>query len=629
MDQRLPASKDDQRIKESKAFRIDAAHVAAARAQQAVDQVRPNSLHVPNEDEAHFLQKHLAPMSFTKGLTHDPETGMVADIETFKAFRAAVNSALIANFEAAGLTLDRDPPIDAAGTRKPRRQWEAPTAGSVFDLEGPDAQAVTMQAAPGLSGGADDAAFKELALEMAEVYELAILRDVPFNSLQSGSADPRVAATVARLVKLNRHGVVRSNQTRPSFGAANGDLTPGTVFRGSSPKTDIGPYLSQFMLIGNGDPADGQIAFGSQTIDQRVKRTRPEDPADASFNPDYMIDIDQWRRVQDGADTRDNATLFDQGTRFIHTPRDLATYVHDDALYQAYLNACLILLGMGAPLDVNFTHLAGGATQDTGDRPSTTGFALFGGPHILSLLTEVATRGLKAVRYQKFNIHLRARPEVLAARVACAPAVDAAIGHGTLFQDFAKTIGEVVQVVRTRNAARGGSDLPLLPMAFQEGSPMHPTYGAGHATVAGACVTMLKAFFDIGETAHDVALYETADGAIRFKRKAPGDSAVQYVTNFDGSALVKEHTDTPLTLEGELNKLAANISIGRNMAGVHYYSDYYDSLRMGEKIAIGILEEQALGYSKDPLVLSLRTFDNESVTIARGGLNNDAAAAGV
>ena len=41
-----------------------------------------------------------------------------------------------------------------------------------------------------------------------------------------------------------------------------------------------------------------------------------------------------------------------------------------------------------------------------------------------------------------------------------------------------------------------------------------------------------------------------------------------------------------LTLEGELNKLAANISIGRNMAGVHYFSDYYDSVRMGEEIAL-------------------------------------------
>ena len=32
----------------------------------------------------------------------------------------------------------------------------------------------------------------------------------------------------------------------------------------------------------------------------------------------------------------------------------------------------------------------------------------------------------------------------------------------------------------------------LLPLAFPEGSPIHPSYGAGHATVAGACVTILK-----------------------------------------------------------------------------------------------------------------------------------------
>ena len=28
---------------------------------------------------------------------------------------------------------------------------------------------------------------------------------------------------------------------------------------------------------------------------------------------------------------------------------------------------------------------------------------------------------------------------------------------------------------------------------------MHPAYGAGHATVAGGCVTMLKAFFEMFE----------------------------------------------------------------------------------------------------------------------------------
>ena len=53
------------------------------------------------------------------------------------------------------------------------------------------------------------------------------------------------------------------------------------------------------------------------------------------------------------------------------------------------------------------------------------------------------------------------------------------------------------------------------------------------------------------------------------------------------------------------------------MAGVHYYSDYYDSARMGEEISIGILEEQALGYPTDKFVMSLATFDGQAVRIGR------------
>lgn len=82
-----------------------------------------------------------------------------------------------------------------------------------------------------------------------------------------------------------------------------------------------------------------------------------------------------------------------------------------------------------------------------------------------------------------------------------------------------------------------------------------------------------------------------------------------------GASLREVSVSAPLTLEGELNKLAANISIGRNMAGVHYFSDYYDSLRMGEEIAIGMLEEQALCYPTDPFVMSIQTFDGDTVHI--------------
>ena len=169
--------------------------------------------------------------------------------------------------------------------------------------------------------------------------------------------------------------------------------------------------------------------------------------------------------------------------------------------------------------------------------------------------------------------------------------------------------------------AGGDANSYFLPMAFAEGSPMHPAYGAGHATVAGACVTILKAYFDTS-----TVLARTQNGDIKFKRVDATDQPVAFRAPAIPAApavvdpsldLVEDNSGPFLTLEGELNKLAANISIGRNMAGVHYFSDYYDSLRMGEAIALGVLEEQALTYPTDPFVLSVPTFDGDIRRIGR------------
>ena len=77
----------------------------------------------------------------------------------------------------------------------------------------------------------------------------------------------------------------------------------------------------------------------------------------------------------------------------------------------------------------------------------------------------------------------------------------------------------------------------------------------------------------------------------------------------------------------ELNKIAANISIGRNMAGVHYYTDYIDSLVMGEKIAIGILLEQSLAYNTYPWKVhpsfSLTTFLGRTFQIKNGKITEN------
>ncbi|MEM6409497.1 MAG: vanadium-dependent haloperoxidase [Pseudomonadota bacterium] len=480
--------------------------------------------------------------------------------------------------------------------------------------------------APAPSLGSD-----ELDFEMAEVYELALLRDEPLSGFE-GSGSANVQASLGRLNPLAYADAGFPNRPRKTEAAGpNGKevLTPQTAFRGSAPGVENGPYLSQFMLIGNGDVTKGEIGYGPQVISQKV--------AEAELDDDYMTTDATYHAVQQGEDvnltnstTANSGQVFTGNRRFICTPRDLATYVHTDALYQAYLNACLILLGMKTPFDPGFAHLSGmrksfplsGAVD-----PNAGGFALYGGPHILSMVTEVATRALKAARYQKFNTHIRARPEVLAAHIEKAVEIEKQHpGLCKVLSTMADDLSATVTEIRAYNALlSAGKNTAYLPMAFAEGSPMHPAYAAGHATVAGACVTVLKAFFDTGTQ----LIERKENGSVKVGFLVPEDTSketfVKYVAaeNDDGEkgqkikrvALYPKKGDCPLTLEGELNKLAANISIGRNMAGVHYFSDYYDSLRMGEEIAIGMLEEQALCYPTDPFVMSLQTFDGKSVRI--------------
>lgn len=572
-------------------IRIDAAKAAHH---------RPHPRHVSNGDEERYSAAHY-PMSFTKGLDHDFGLGLVAEKRHFEAFRNCIDEGWIEAFTA------RVPVPLSEGCA--RRKWEAPTAGTAYDLEGPDAQAVTMPPAPALCSD-------ELAFEMAEVYELALLRDVPFQSFDQdgGPGDGQIDDAIARLSALPYAGAGFPSRPRMTAG---GSLTRQTIFRGSAPGVEKGPYLSQFMWIGSGNQAgssgvaDGVITYGAQGIDQRVLVAEPGD--------DYMQDWQSWYDVQQGFDVNkcSPGQKLSGKRRFICTPRDLATYVHFDALYQAYLNAALILLGMGTPFDSGIGKLSGmremynPLNQPTGTPQNTGGFALYGGPHILTLVTEVATRALKAVRFQKFNTHLRLRPEALAARMEKAAEIDKTFpALCGCFSEMREQIGDTVKAVESFNP----TGTALLPMAFAEGSPMHPTYGAGHATVAGACVTILKAFFDTGTVfginadkgschAGQPGFYHDIETPLFF---APGKGC---------ETLEPHKIRCPLTLEGELNKLAANISIGRNMAGVHYFSDYYDSLRMGEQIAIGMLEEQAMCYPTDQVVFSLATFDGDCVRI--------------
>jgi len=632
----------------------DALNIRHAAAQMAHN--RPHPEHIDNGDEHKFRRfvqdecenktckpSYLA--SYTKGLPHDPDTGLVHNPDDFQQFVRAIDSGDPRDFRDTPLgPVDAQPlqagaPITWRGNKAKKlkskcsqiqvRAWESQGAGHTYDLEGPDAQAVTMPPAPAL--GSD-----ELTAEMAEVYAQAILRDVEFTQFCcseaiTGKQDKSVSDVINKLNHLDWFKDTDCcNLTPAERSRKRGNFTRQSVFRGITPGDDVGPYISQFLLAGNsgingtdneplGDATrtnqSGLISYGALNIDQRVRFAEP--------GIDYMTEWNDWLDVQNGADLRNHEAYVSKepARRFITTPRDLATYVHYDALYEAYLNACLILLGHGVPFDPGIPY------QGTDAKDHQQGFAHFGGPHILSLVTEVATRALKAVRFQKFNVHRRLRPEALAGRIEKANVLSE---MAPVLVDIAQDLAPITSVIQAKNGN------VLLPMAFCEGSPMHPSYGAGHATVAGACVTILKAFFD-HKYPLDLAVKDDASKAYvaRYDKKTHASrlevvdvkeevevqargryrrvhSNDKWWWAIDHSKL--ECRKAELTVEGELNKLASNISIGRDWAGVHYFSDYIESIRMGEQIAIGILEEQKLTYGEN-FSMTVPLFDGGAIRI--------------
>ena len=419
-----------------------------------------------------------------------------------------------------------------------------PQAGLAFDMEGPDAHALVQPPAPAFAS-------RQQAAEIAENYWMAVLRDVPYAQY---SVHPAANAAAADLTLFG-------SDFKGS--KSGGVVTTGTLFRGLTPGDNAGPYLSQYFY----QPCN----FGANKVEQKITTTMP--------GIDYMTNFNDWLAIQRGFNPG-SGDVFDPIPRYMRMGRDIGQWVHIDVLFQGYFQAFLVLAGAGAPFDSGNPYTA---------NPTQIGFGTFGGPHIATLLCEVSTRALKAVWYQKWFVHRRLRPEVQAARV-----------HRTLYDGAGYPVHPEI-LDSLSSPARLGGFLPagnaLLPMAFPEGSPTHPAYGAGHATVAGACVTILKAWFD----------ESTALASIGLNPVQPTDDGTAIVpyTGSDAGAL---------TVGGELNKIASNVAQGRNTAGVHWRSDATESLKLGEQIAIGILREARTCYNEVFNGFSLTKFDGTTIT---------------
>ncbi len=411
-----------------------------------------------------------------------------------------------------------------------------PQASYGYDLVGADCHHFAISAPPAFDSA-------QMAGELVELYWRALTRDVPFAEYDSNS---QVVAAAKEMTALTDY---RGPKTQ-------GSVTPKELFRAGFAGEQTGPFLSQFMYA--------DIPYGGAL-------TMPQKYRVYTSGSDHMTTYEAWLAVQNGEQPQSSRKV-DPTPRYLRTGRDLASLVHSDFCYQAFFTAALILLRLPREaLDRANPYL---------NSSSQSGFVTFGEPHILELVPAACKVGLASAWYQKFQVHRRIRPEAYAGYVHLHKTGQASYPfHEDLLQSRASV--EVFKKFGTY----------LLPQAFPEGSPTHPSYPGGHSCLAGACTTVLKAYFNES--------YELP-------------SPVQ--PSKDGLSL-EPYEGPALTIGGELNKLASNVAYGRDTAGVHWRSDEVEGLKLGEAAAIRLLQDYSGQFNESFSGFTLTKFDGTTVTI--------------
>ena len=393
----------------------------------------------------------------------------------------------------------------------------------------------------------------ERAGEMVEDYWMALTRDIPFS--QYGK-EPVTAAAIAELNTL-------SDFRGPKVA---GQVTAGTLFRGritgfqgGMPGDLVGPYISQFLLQ--------DVNFGALIVKQKYQ-TR-------TGGLDYLTDFASWLRCQDGRGPfPPPKNAFSGTTTYIKNGRDLAAYDHVDFYDQAYLTAALWLLQKNVPFNKDNPYPT---TSNQG------GGITFGNNRVLSLLYEVSIQASRAVFYQKWQVHRTLRPEAYGGLV-----------HNTLTRVADYPLhGDVLNSHAVSSVfSRYGTY--LLPHADWDGCPAHPSYAEAHSSGAGASITALKWLFDESFVIPNPVV-ATDDG----------QSLIAYTESDAGQ----------MTVGGELNKLASNIALGRDIEAVHWRSDAVEGLLLGEAAAISVLADQRSTYNERFGGLTFTMFDGTKITV--------------
>lgn len=519
--------------------------------------------------------------SFTKTLEHDGTTGLPTATGqlNYERLLTALNSGVQSDFEAI---------VRAPGAT---RLLANPQAAHARSLVGVPCSILSMPSAPEFTSA-------HAAADIIEVYLKMLCRDVRFEDYGTG-ANTDVDAVNGGSLTNNAAAVLTALGTDykgPRSGG--GPVTAAELFRGTSVGDIVGPYVSQFWWLPT----------------YRVSQALVEQPAYVPVAQDreFGVSVADFVAIQNGTVPEAYIGSDFSGQRHVITGRDGATSVHGDMPAEYFFKAVNILLNNSFSLAANFPYNDGSITNE--------------GAFVTMMVTDINTalfvasqEALKHAWAHKWLGNRKLRPEEMGGRIhnALATSTNTLGLHSYLYPTAVHDSIDVWAWVNAHNVAQegvtgstlgaGDGNTYLLAQVYPEGSPTHPSYPAGHAVMAGACATVVKAFFD------DTALMSAHVTPVK---PDPADPTALITLPNGEDALI-------ITVGGELDKLASNIALSRNFAGVHYRSDGDEGIALGEQVAIKMLQDWAHIYSEQCFAgFELTKRDGQRIRITAEGVTN-------
>jgi len=484
--------------------------------------------------------------SFTKGLAHDSTYGRLVDPSVYETMRYAIRK----NDQTALASVPLA--VNALG------KLVNPLASWTTVLIGAPQCTIKLIDIPTLSSDA-------LAAEMVELYCQELARDIQFRDY---STSPTIT-TILNNTHINKPDVLASLQ---NYTPVNIPFTAQTVFRGISSSEKFGPYISQLLYL--------NVPMGAITLTQKYNSPKPVlvAPGPAGSRVEWGVNRAEQIFIQNTqlASLPAATSPGDILQTYIYSGRSLAEAVHIDPAYQFGYHAALILSALGASPNPGWPIYPNQASFITG----------VGGPSIQCAVAEITGLSLKAAWFHKWQKTRNLRPEAFGLAVDVVVNTPSENAGNYDISNVILNNGVLTDIAAYHAAAPYSSpNSYTLSSAYREGSPLHPSSPSGHACIGASTVTLLKMFFDCEKLWGSLpgVISNSLSGGVLHPVEAGvnGSTLTQYLGLDVGS----------MTISGELNKLAANIGIGRNWSSVHYRSDYASSMYLGEQVAIHYMED--------------------------------------